>query len=287
MLSKLKRFMKNKLWGFTALLGLGLVGQFVLLSIKNYQIEFLIQENTELRSSLDSTEAKIEDLVAIQTDIRIFQEEIDSWMKGINKNTLLKFSRFITPDFDSENMNFASINSRHSPSTEYTLARLELSAQRAHFDASSLLNKTNAIKDFMFKIPSQTPTQGYISSYFGSRIDPLTKKLSRHHGIDIAAPIGTPVYATAHGEVITAKFSPTFGNLVEIKHDQGFISRYGHLHALGVKKGQRVVQGQHLGSIGTTGKSDGPHLHYEIHQNRRILDPTQFIVQSPAPPRFF
>lgn len=287
MLSKFKNFFRRFFWALSSLLVLSFIVQLALLSIKNNQIDALVQENAELRSSLDSTEEKIEDLIAIQTDIRIFQAEIDSWLKGINKGSLVKFSRFLAPDFNTKSINFASINPSLSPSTDFRLARLELFAHRARFDASSLLNKTLTIKDFMLKIPSLTPTTGLISSHFGSRLDPVTKKLTRHHGIDIAGPIGTPVFAPANGVVVTAKYSATFGNLIEIKHSHGFISRYGHLHDLGVKKGQEVFQGQRIGSIGTTGKSDGPHLHYEIRQNHLSLDPTQFMVLSSSANRFF
>ena len=98
-----------------------------------------------------------------------------------------------------------------------------------------------------------------------------------HEGVDMAGPTGTPVYAPGEGVVTFAGRQGAYGNLIKIQHELGVETRYGHLSRIGVKVGQRVSQGEHIGAIGNTGRSTGPHLHYEVRMNGRAVDPMSFI----------
>ena len=289
MVSKYKRFLER----FACLLGAGLImaclGQFVLIFVQKDQIKAFMRENAELKASLDTTEEKIENLIAIQTDIKIFQAEIDSWFSGINKGSFAKLARYMDNNLNlaGKNTKFASLSSASSPPIDFRLAKLELFAHEAHFESSSLLNKTNVIKDFMVRIPSLAPVSGYISSPWGARRHPLSHKIIHHDGVDLVAPLGTPVVAPANGVVITTKRSATYGNLIEIKHED-FVSRFGHLQEFTVKIGDRVAQGEIIGKLGNSGQSSGAHLHYEIHDKKnKSLDPTQFMVVSSHSGHFF
>jgi len=292
MVSKYKRFLNRFAW----LLGTGLVmfclGQFVLIWVQKDQIKALVHENAELRGNLGTTEQKIEDLVAIQTDIRVFQQEIDGWFKGINKNSFAQFARYVDNNLNqntNKNIQFASVLPTLRPEADFRLARLEIYARTAHFEMSSVLHKVNIIKDFMLRIPSLAPVQGYISSPWGSRRHPISRRITHHDGVDLVAPLGTPVVAPANGVVITTKRSPTYGygNLIEIKHENS-VSRFGHLHEFSVKKGDHVTQGQIIGKVGNSGTSTAAHLHYGIHdENNKSLNPAQFMVISPQPSHFF
>jgi len=126
--------------------------------------------------------------------------------------------------------------------------------------------------------PSLWPTQGWLTSRTGGRADPFTGEADYHPGLDISADRGTPVYATADGTVSQASFSGAYGNLVVIDHKFGIETRYGHLSAFRTQRGQSVKRGDLIGLVGSTGRATGPHLHYEVRVNDRILNPLQFLL---------
>ncbi len=126
--------------------------------------------------------------------------------------------------------------------------------------------------------PIGTPvSQPVVSSHFGTRIDPFTGRRAMHSGIDFKARTGTPVLATGYGKVVMAGRKGGYGNLVEIEHENGLITRYGHLNRILVKKGQVVSTGQKIGKVGSTGRSTGPHLHYEVRKSDGALNPVRFL----------
>ena len=112
-----------------------------------------------------------------------------------------------------------------------------------------------------------------ISSPFGLRASPLSGEHEQHEGLDIPAQSGSPILATGNGKVIYAGFAPGYGNLVEIDHGQGYTTRYGHAQTLLVKVGDEVKQSQTIATVGSTGKSTGPHLHFEVSLNKVPFDP--------------
>jgi murein DD-endopeptidase MepM/ murein hydrolase activator NlpD len=122
------------------------------------------------------------------------------------------------------------------------------------------------------------PVKGYLSSKFGIRVDPFTKELRFHSGVDIAAPKGTPIHAAASGEVIFSGKERGYGNIVIIKHRNNLITKYAHASKLLVKKGDYVKQGETIGLVGSTGRSTGPHLHFEIRVNNKAVNPLKFIT---------
>lgn len=121
------------------------------------------------------------------------------------------------------------------------------------------------------------PVRGRLTSRMGFRIDPFTKRRAYHAGIDIANRIGTPVHASQSGKVIFSGYKGHYGKTVILSHQQGYSTVYGHLDKMLVKKGQVVRQGDKIGTVGNTGRSTGPHLHFEIHRYRRIIDPLKLL----------
>ncbi|MDP9138791.1 MAG: M23 family metallopeptidase [Pseudomonadota bacterium] len=115
-----------------------------------------------------------------------------------------------------------------------------------------------------------------ISSGFGIRRDPFRRTFAMHAGVDFRNPAGTAVLATADGRVVAAGWEGAYGRMVEISHDNGVSTRYAHLSGINVVVGQRVASGSVVGKIGNTGRSTGPHLHYETRVNKRALDPAKF-----------
>lgn len=126
-----------------------------------------------------------------------------------------------------------------------------------------------------------------VASGFGSRIDPVYKTIKFHAGLDFAAPQGTPIYATADGRVTTAGNTGNgYGNHVEINHGFGYETLYGHMVRVKVRVGQMVKRGEVIGWVGSTGKSTGPHLHYEVHKGGRPLDPIYFFYNDLSPEQY-
>jgi murein DD-endopeptidase MepM/ murein hydrolase activator NlpD len=118
-----------------------------------------------------------------------------------------------------------------------------------------------------------------ITSGFGIRNDPFTGQLAMHEGLDFVAEIGTPIMVTAAGTVTRSGWDGSYGNVVEVSHIEGFTTRYAHLSKRMVDVGQKVQRGDTIALLGSTGRSTGPHLHYEVMRNDRVLNPTQMLPQ--------
>lgn len=114
------------------------------------------------------------------------------------------------------------------------------------------------------------------ASGYGTRIDPIYKTVKFHSGMDFSANVGTPVYATGNGVVRKAGWEGLYGNCIQIDHGFGYMTRYAHLSKIDVRVGQKVVRGETIGKVGTTGKSTGPHLHYEVMVKGQIVNPVNY-----------
>ncbi len=136
----------------------------------------------------------------------------------------------------------------------------------------------SVLKDML---PNSSPINAaFNSSSYGWRIDPFTGGKAFHEGLDFSADIGTPIRAAADGIVTLAEISGGYGIMVRIDHGSGLETRYGHASKLLVKAGERVVKGQEIAEVGSTGRSTGPHLHYEIRLNGDALDPRQYLQKN-------
>jgi murein DD-endopeptidase MepM/ murein hydrolase activator NlpD len=129
-------------------------------------------------------------------------------------------------------------------------------------------------------IPSSVPVQGPIGSGFGFRADPFTGQTALHTGLDFPADVGTPVMAAAGGVVIAAQEHPQYGQMIELDHGNGLVTRYGHASKLLVHQGDLVKRGQRIANVGTTGRSTGPHLHFEVLVEGVQQDPEKFLAGS-------
>jgi murein DD-endopeptidase MepM/ murein hydrolase activator NlpD len=121
-----------------------------------------------------------------------------------------------------------------------------------------------------------------VTSGFGIRNDPFTGQLAMHEGLDFVAEHGSPIVATAAGTVTRSGWDSAYGNVVEVSHIEGFTTRYAHLSKRLVEVGQKVQRGETIAQLGNTGRSTGPHLHYEVMRNDRILNLTQMLTQTTA-----
>ena len=127
-------------------------------------------------------------------------------------------------------------------------------------------------------VPTQPPVESVApGSGFGWRIDPFNGRSALHTGLDFAAPPGTPIQAAAGGVVVGLEFHPEYGNLIEVEHGNGLVTRYAHVSRMHVKKGDLVRRGQKIAEVGTTGRSTGPHLHFEVMFNGQTYNPLKFM----------
>ena len=137
-------------------------------------------------------------------------------------------------------------------------------------DHDEMLRSIPAIQPVSNKNLKQT------ASGYGMRIDPIYKTAKFHAGMDFSANVGTPVYATGDGKVVKAGWESGYGNLIKIDHGFGYVTWYAHLSKIKVRVGQKVVRGEIIGDVGNTGKSTGPHLHYEVHVKGKVVNPINY-----------
>ncbi len=159
-----------------------------------------------------------------------------------------------------------------------------LTASADTFEASlsnldNALNRLETVRGAAVALPFGNPAPGReISSQFGNRIDPFLGRLALHAGVDFVAETGADVQTTGAGTVINASFSGGYGNMVEVDHGRGITTRYGHLSQILVRQGEKVSIGDVIGRAGSTGRSTGPHVHYEVRLNDTPVDPMRFLV---------
>ena len=142
--------------------------------------------------------------------------------------------------------------------------------------AADTLNEMRGLADVADGLPFARPTRARTTSGFGVRFDPFNGRPALHQGQDFAAPLNTPIYATAPGVISFTGVRSGYGNTVEIDHGRGFKTRFAHLNAMAVQPGQRIALGQRIGAMGTTGRSTGVHLHYEVWMDGRPQNPARF-----------
>ncbi len=144
--------------------------------------------------------------------------------------------------------------------------------------AATNLSEAGALSDAAGKLPFARPTTATPqTSSYGVRFDPFTRRPAFHSGLDFAGPTNSPIYSTAPGVVSFTGVRSGYGKTIEIDHGRGFKTRYAHLQAIGVRPGQKVTVGTRIGGMGSTGRSTGPHLHYEVWVNGRAQNPSRFV----------
>ena len=159
--------------------------------------------------------------------------------------------------------------------------------QQVHQQIAVSMKTVGAIKEYLHKqkdlfmaTPRGLPVPGTVSSPFGTRVNPISGRVELHRGIDVSIPAGTPVLATADGIVSFSGWNGGGGNVVVIEHGHGFSTFYAHNESITVEVGQQVKRGEVIAYAGSTGKSTGSHVHYEIWQTGRVLNPRDFIERK-------
>jgi len=160
------------------------------------------------------------------------------------------------------------------------LDKMSLRSRQINKDLSVLEQKFVAQSQLLSSTPSIAPVHGILTDGFGGRSDPFTGEPGTHNAIDISSAVGQAVRAPADGIVVKSEWANGYGNVIYISHGYGFSTRYGHLSSFAVRPGQRVKRGDILGHVGSTGRSTGPHLHYEVRLNNNPVNPLEYILNA-------
>jgi len=147
-------------------------------------------------------------------------------------------------------------------------------------DLSALEEKFLAQSRVLSSTPSIAPVRGILTDGFGGRSDPFTGERGQHNAVDISSAIGQSVRSPADGIVVKAEWANGYGNVIFISHGYGYSTRYGHLSSFAVRPGSRVKRGDVIGYVGSTGRSTGPHLHYEVRVNNNPVNPLEYILNA-------
>jgi murein DD-endopeptidase MepM/ murein hydrolase activator NlpD len=160
------------------------------------------------------------------------------------------------------------------------LDKLSAVAARQEQSLQELADYFQDQKSLLASVPSVWPARGWVTSDFGQRLDPYTAERVMHAGLDIAAEPGKPVYAPSDATVAYSGSEGNYGNVIVLDHGYGVKTRFGHLADVLVKLGDRVKRGEQLGTVGNTGRSTGPHLHYEVRVNGIAQNPRKFLLEE-------
>ena len=250
--------------------GWPIIGSLVRLVVKD---EFALRDRV-MRENLDMMARRIGEMQAKMLQLESLEERV-STLAGINP-----------ADIKVKPGQGGALVSGHPLSMDELQAAMDdldhVSSQRT--DLLSVVESRlfeQKVKAMM--IPTQHPVDGAtMGSGFGWRIDPFTGHTALHTGIDYQSPVGTTIVAAAGGVVVTQEFRPDYGNMIEIDHGKDLITRYAHTSKVYVKKGDLVRRGQKIAEIGTTGRSTGPHLHFEVLVSGVPQDPAKFMSAGNA-----
>lgn len=184
------------------------------------------------------------------------------------------------PVFKTSATDFSFMNPLDQADLTLSFEKTSVRAKRVEREITLLFERIASQRDLLGATPSVRPTGGWLSSGFGYRTDPFTKRKKLHKGLDFAANIGTPIYAPADGVVSFSGREGGYGKIVSIDHGYGLVTRFAHTSRLLVKTGQKVSRWDKIAEVGNTGRSSGPHLHYEVRLNGVPVNPEKYILSN-------
>ena len=240
----------------------------------------LVEENRQkeaqlvaLTSKIDKINSKMVELIEFDNKLKVMADlepgEDNAQFLGVGGPDIT----LMDPDYSVENAHKTLVRLMHQ-----SLDNLDTAITVETEEKNELYKFLEDQKSILACRPSIWPAKGWPNDGFGYRKSPFTGKKEFHQGLDISARKGSPVIAPADGYVSFVGKSNSFGNYITISHGYGYKTRYGHLSKTLVNKGQAVKRGDKIGLIGSTGRSTGPHLHYEVHRNNVPVDPKIYIL---------
>lgn len=275
-LSFSRRTVKLATWG-AAIIGvflLGVTADYIRIQVSSRSYGALKAENRTQAEAIREYQDKIGSL---ETRVKGFDEYVKklNLMAGITTDQKLK--EFYVGDYPREEVSSSGEGQIQAPGAPIRDLENKTEDIQRNFDTLTSFFESHA--SFLASQPSIWPTNGWTSSGFGYRTDRFTQKWTFHYGLDIVATMGNPVVAPADGFVAEISRSGLLGNSIVLSHGGGLTTLYGHLSKIGVVSGQKVKRGDTIGNVGSTGKSTGPHLHYEVRINGKPVNPYTYILE--------
>lgn len=266
---------------FLITLGIGwLITDYRKIKTQIPELDYLKKENriqktqlialTQKIIQINRNMAKLQEFdrkLRVMTNLEPSDEHDQFLSLGGSNNNALK------SDYQLEKVHKGLIHQMHK-----SLENLETEIAVTSISQTELSDFLKEQKSILACTPSIKPAQGWFSSGFGYRISPFTNRREFHKGLDIASRIGTPVIAPADGLVVFVGKEGNFGKMISVNHGYNLTTRYGHLHKYRVKKGQYVKRGQIIGEVGVSGRTTGPHLHYEVLLNGVPVNPLRYVL---------
>lgn len=262
-------------------LAVALLSTAVGLTWHYFQIVSRAQENTTLREEnleLKARLASIKERVAHINDTLARVKHLNANLQNISQLSDPDRKLAIAPD-----MEFDPRESTDPLRLDKELLKLTAEASAQEEALQALTGYFEDRQALLASAPSIWPVRGWVTSDYGYRLDPFTAQQTGHHGMDIANADGTPIVAPADGTVVYAADGQGYGNVLVIDHGSGIKTRYAHLKKSEVRTGERVRRGQLIAQLGNTGRSTGPHLHYEVRVNGVPENPRKFILETDGP----
>lgn len=251
--------------------------------------KLLIRENRQLRDELKALDDRLNSAITVMDHLA--ERDNNFYRVIMQMDPLTPSQRYAGLSVIPSTKSFSGMNDRElvtSLTEKLGLYERQVVAQSMSFDR--LAEAVNQNADRISHIPSIQPISEkdmtQMASGYGYRIDPIYGTPKYHEGMDFASPVGTPVYATGDGVVTEAGQHGAYGNLVEIDHGYNYVTRFAHLSKIKVHAGQHVKRGDLIGNVGSTGKSTGPHLHYEVRLKGVAQNPVNYYFHDLTPEEY-
>ncbi len=252
--------------------------------------KILLQENDKLRQQFQVLDKKTQELQQQMAELEKRDNEVYRTIfeaSPVPDSVRLKEMEQQKEILLVMNMNGGQLENSITSSINNLALRMAYQEKSFNEITSFIKNKEELLASTPAIQPVSNSDLKRVASGYGYRIDPVYKTVKFHAGLDFTAPQGTPIYATANGVVkVAGNLGNGFGNHVVINHGYGYETLYGHMFRIKVKPGTRIKRGEIIGWVGNTGKSTGPHCHYEVHKNGRTLDPVYFFYNDLSPEQF-
>jgi murein DD-endopeptidase MepM/ murein hydrolase activator NlpD len=288
--AEVKRFHLKKVWliqglvaaSVVALFGFVMAGHYFSVVSDAHENPTLREENLKLKSELAVIREQLQHVGQTLDRVERFDQKLRAitLLSDPQRNLAMGPTEQQPLAGPGDNQFVRSKDNEGPQALAQKLEKLSAEATRQEQSLQELQAYFQDQKSLLASVPSVWPTRGWVTSDFGSRLDPYTSERVMHAGLDIAGPHGKEIVAPADGTVVFAGLEGGYGNVLVIDHGYGIKTRYGHLSAIKVKAGERVKRGDIVAALGNTGRSTGPHVHYEVRVNGIAQNPRKFILDE-------
>jgi murein DD-endopeptidase MepM/ murein hydrolase activator NlpD len=263
-----------------ALVGLLTFGHYFALLGASSENAVLKEENAQLRSQILLVQEKVAHISATLDRVERFDAKLRTAVTQLqDPERNLAIGPVGDSDTEAAIPGPAPAAEANLTALPGKLSSLETEASRQEQSLRELQEYFDDQRSLLASTPSIWPTRGWVTSDFGTRIDPYTAERKMHQGMDIATPHGTVIYSPSDGSVVFIGTEGGYGKVLVVDHGYGVKTRYGHLSEIHVRLGDRIRRGEKIASVGNTGRSTGPHLHYEVRVNGIPENPRKFILE--------